>query len=98
MVQAKFPQVQVGAYLYDRNYRGDLSDLVELDAEIMQFDTAAGHKTQQEKTTWPLTNREQRSKFMNQLVNGIKPKCPLAIEIVGYVITVARKQVCSFTN
>ena len=67
-------------------------------AEIMRFDSAAGHKTQKDKTTWLLTDRTQRSQFMNQVINGIRPKCPLAIEIVGYVITVARKQVCSFTN
>ena len=79
MVQAKFPHVQMGAYSDDRNYRGDLNDLIELDAEIMRFDSAAGPQTQNDKTTWLLTDRTQRSQFMNQVINGIRPKCPLAI-------------------
>ena len=88
----------MGAYLDDCNYRGQIDDLIRLDKDILDFDTAAGHKTQPDKTMWLLTDPVQRAALQRTCMNGVYPNCPTAIEIVGFVISVSRKLICRFAT
>ena len=98
MTDKEFPRVTKGAYLDDRNYRGDLQDILKLDKVINEFDHLAGHATQNDKTVYLMTDREERQRFMRTTVNGKQPKCPLHSEMLGYVMTVSKQKCCTYTD
>ena len=50
------PTITTGAYLDDRNFRGDVDELIRLDKTIGDLDAAAGPTTQHDKTEYAMTN------------------------------------------
>ena len=45
MLDHKFPDIATSAYFDDRNFRGEVDKLVELDEELLKYDIAAGRST-----------------------------------------------------
>ena len=61
-VEDQIPSVRVrkGAYMNDRNFRGTLDELIQVDKIIHDFDKAAGHTTQAKKTAFAATTVNDR--------------------------------------
>jgi len=55
VVEAQLPKVRKGASMDDRNYRGTLGELTQVDKIIHAFDKAAGHTTQAKKIAFAAT-------------------------------------------
>ena len=52
VIEKLVPKVEKGAYMDDRNFRGKLQDLLEVDRIVHHFDNLAGHETQAIKTAF----------------------------------------------
>ena len=94
MIVVKFPTVGKGAYYHDRNFRGTRETLVELDKHIHEFDKMAGHSTQADKTVLVCTNPKDRKILKRTKLGGEYPKRRLVTEIVGCMITAAKRKHC----
>jgi hypothetical protein len=94
VIEAKLPLVKMGAYMDDRNFRGQLEDLLQVDNVIHDFDHLAGHATQGKKTAFIATCKKDKEKLKKTLLQGTVPKLPLQIVIVGYGITASRRKQC----
>ena len=70
MLDKVHPSITKGAYLDDRNFRGKVQELVQLDATISQFDLAAGLTTQHEKTEYAVTEAEDKKYLKSLKLNG----------------------------
>ena len=91
-------QVERSAYYDDRNFRGKIPDLIAIDSLVHAFDKAAGHSTQASKTAFICTSAADRKHMRKLNLSGHKPNVPQHIEIVGCVITAARRRVCAVAN
>ena len=89
------PTVTKGAYIDDRNFRGTLSEILEVDACVHGFDKLALHEREHDKSIFLCTNNKDRQKIRRMTLHGLKPKSPTHTEIVGHTITVARRAICA---
>ena len=74
MMDKLHPQVEKGAYFDDRNFRGTVSQLVDLDEDLHKFDRAAGHSTQPDKTEFAVTSKKDQEKLKKIKLQGHAPK------------------------
>ena len=58
MLDVTHPNVSKGAYIDDRNFRGSLSDIVEVDQAVHAFDELAMQYTLHDKTVFLCTNEK----------------------------------------
>ena len=63
-----------------------------------EFDAAAGHSTQAEKTAFICASADDRKKLKAMTLQGVHPKVPLYTEIVGCLITATQKRICQVSN
>ena len=68
----------------DRNFRGTLDELVQVDKIIHAFDKAAGHTTQAKKTAFAATTATDRQKLKKMTLQGETPNVPEQVGIVGH--------------
>ena len=52
VIEKLVPKVEKGAYMDDRNARGKLQDLLDVDRIVHHFDSLAGHETQAKKNAF----------------------------------------------
>ncbi len=92
-VQHKYPDVSLGAFIDDRNLRThDLDTLQKALTDICRFDSAAGHKTNIDKSAVFATDTKLRKKVSNIVVEGKKARCSLHETMVGHTINTKRSQ------
>ena len=60
----------------DRNFRGPVEQLIELDKVLHEFDQVAGHATLPEKTKFAAASPACKKKLQKVLLQGCKPKVP----------------------
>ena len=74
MMDQLYPQVEKGAYFEDRNFRGTIEQLIQLDADLHAFDQAAGHSTQPEKTEFAVVNKKCKENSKRRSYKAASPK------------------------
>jgi len=71
---------------------------MQVDKIIHEFDKAAGHTTQAKKTAFAATTVKDRQLLKKMTLQGVAPKVPTQIEIVGFGISVYRKKMCALVD
>ena len=89
MLDSRHPQVQKGAYIDDRNFRGSLTQLLAVHRTICEFDEMAGHLLQHDKTAFIANRKDDIAKIRKLSLNGYTPKSGNIMTLVGDTIASA---------
>ena len=87
MCQSRYPNVEKGAVVDDRNFRGPFNDIMQVFDDINKFDLAAGHLMQEGKTVFAATHPRDRQKLRLHKINGKPIKVVSNTVLVGDLIT-----------
>ena len=98
MLDTLHPDIQKSAYYDDRNFRGCLEELIKVDKLVHEFDEAAGHSTQADKTAFICTSATDRKRLRAMTLQGVHPKVPQYTEIVGCLITASKRKICKVST
>ena len=93
VLRNQFPDVEIGAFLDDRNFATkNLSDVEDIISTIKDFDACAGHKTNLSKSVVfanPLDARKRRKQIA---VKGNTIPVATAENMVGHQISAMKKK------
>ena len=92
------PEVEKGAYIDDRNFRGRLTSLMRVHDFVCGFDEGAGHRLQHEKTAFVSTSKEVLKKLGQTVLNGHVPRHGNLFTFVGEPITSALYRIAAPAN
>ena len=98
MVSLHYPSIRKGACIDDRNFRGKLQDITSMYARIAEYDRAAGHFIQPEKTAIAATHDDDKLAIRDVVLDGFKPTLKECDVLTGDIITTSRRKTCTRAN
>ena len=98
MINQHFPQIRMGACIDDRNFKGNLHDIVQTHDLISTYDRLAGHLMQPNKTAIAATATEVCVAIKKLTLDGHPPKLVSHEVLVGDLVTTASRDSKSHTN
>ena len=92
-LKCKFPDIELGAFLDDRNFTArDIGQLVKVLEATAEFDATAGHKTNLTKSTIFGNSPVLRKELKSVSVNGQSTPVVTTEKMVGHQINAMRKR------
>ena len=93
-LDARWPHLEKGAVIDDRNFRGSLTDVLESYEFIRKFDHASGHLLQEDKSVFAATHAADEAALKAALSGpGVKPpRIVKTTVLVGDVISTALRR------
>ena len=98
MVELLYPKIRMGAQIDDRNFRGNLDEIIATYYLVHDFDKVAGHILEPSKTVFAAATAKERARIRTLSLHGHTPKCPNHFVLVGDGITGIKRKISALGN